>query len=118
MNFRSKKKLYILTFTQLAIFIISFFYYRNFSLISYINISFLISAALLLTALLLYTIHTGFYDAISRSFNLVFSRGNEKRQFEDIPRLSKMVTIDEKPLLFHGLMNGLFMLIALMVYYF
>jgi len=117
-NFRLKKKLYTLIFTQLAIFIISFIYYRNFSLISYINISFLISAALLLTALLLYTIHTGFYDAISRSFNLVFSRGKEKRKFEDIPRLSEMVTIDEKPLLFHGLMNGLLMLIALMVYYF
>ncbi|MFZ7944591.1 MULTISPECIES: DUF3899 domain-containing protein [Bacillaceae] len=118
MNFRFKRKLYILTFTQLGIIIISFIFQHEISLVSYINISFYISAALLLTASLLYTIHSGFYDVISRSINLVFSRDRDERKLEDIPRLSEMVTIDEKPLLFHGLMNGLFMMIALIAYYF
>jgi len=117
-NFRLKKKLYILTFTQLTILLISLISHRKLSLLSYINISFLFSAALLLAALLIYTIHSGFYDAISRSFNLVFSRGKEDRKFEDIPRLSEMITINERPLLFHGLMTGLFMFIALIAYYF
>ncbi|MFK9095291.1 DUF3899 domain-containing protein [Bacillus salipaludis] len=117
MNFRFKKKLYILLFTQLAINIISFISYRKISLISYINISFLFTAALLLLTTLIYTIHSGFYDAISRSFNLAFSRGKDERRLEDIPRLSEMITVDEKPLLFHGLMNGLFMMIALIAYY-
>ncbi|MBO0961199.1 DUF3899 domain-containing protein [Neobacillus sp. MM2021_6] len=118
MKSRLKKKLIILSFTQIAIIIISYFYQQEISLLNYINISFLFTAGLLLFSLLLYTIHSGFYDAISRSFNLFFSKGGEKRNFEDIPRLSEMITVNEKPLLFHGLMNGLFMIIALLVYYF
>ena len=118
MKSRLIKKLIILTFTQLAIIIFSLFYKREISLISYINISFLITAAMLLLALLIYTIHSGFYDAISKSFNLFFSRGGEKRNFDDIPSLSEMITVNERPLLFHGLMNGILMIIALLVYYF
>ncbi|WP_052353766.1 DUF3899 domain-containing protein [Neobacillus jeddahensis] len=119
MKYQLKKKLIFLTLTQIVIFIISFIYHRKISLLSYIDISFFFTAAFLLSALLLYTIHSGFYDAISRSFNLFFSfsRDKEKKKFDEIPRLSEMVTINEKPLLFHGMMNGLLMLIALLVYY-
>ncbi|WP_066071162.1 DUF3899 domain-containing protein [Neobacillus soli] len=117
MNFRFKKRLIILVFIQLAILVTSFIFHHKISLVSYINISFYITSFLLLTSLLLYTIQSGFYDIISRSFNLFFSRGQNKRSFEEIPRLSELITVDQKPLLFYGLFNGLFMVIALFIYY-
>lgn len=117
MNFRFKKRLIILAFTQLAIVVTSFIIEHKISLLSYINISFYITSFFLLTSLLLFTIHSGFYDVISRSFNLVFSRGQNKRSFEEIPRLSELITVDQKPLLFYGLLNAFFMVIALFIYY-
>jgi hypothetical protein len=117
-NPRFKKKIVVLGLTQLLIVIISFISNKDFSLLSYINISFYISSLLLLTSLLLYTIHSGFYDVIGKSFNLAFSRGDNKRKLEEIPALSELITIDQKPLLFYGLVNGLFMLGALCLYYY
>ncbi len=117
MNFRARKKLLILSLTQLTIIILSFIIYHKVSLLSYINISFYFSAAFLLAALLIYTINGGFYDVISRSFNLAFSKTDKKRKFEEIPGLSELITINEKPLLFHGLVTGLLMGIALIAYY-
>ncbi|MEO2077548.1 MAG: DUF3899 domain-containing protein [Bacillus sp. (in: firmicutes)] len=112
-----KKKFFILALTQLLIVIISFISNKEISLLSYINISFYISAILLLTSLLLYTIHSGFYDVIGKSFNLAFTRGENKRRFDEIPALSELITFDQKPLLFYGIINGLFMLCALCLYY-
>ncbi|MEH7085239.1 DUF3899 domain-containing protein [Neobacillus drentensis] len=118
MNYQLKKRLLILAFTQLVIILISFLNYHKISLLSYINISFYFSAGLLLTSLLVFTIHSGFYDVISRSFSFAFQRGQNKRRFDEIPPLSELVTFNQKPLVFYGLINGLFMLIALVIYYF
>jgi Domain of unknown function (DUF3899) len=111
-----KKRALLVALTQFAILIFSFIFYRKISLISYINISFYISSALLLISLLVYTIQSGFYDVIGKSFNLVFSK-DRKRNFKEIPSLSEMVTFDNRPLLFHGLVTGLFMVFALVAYY-
>ncbi|MDN3015078.1 DUF3899 domain-containing protein [Paenibacillus sp. BSR1-1] len=118
MKLRLRKQLIMVAFTQLAIFSLSFIFNHDISLLSYINISFYISAAFLLTALLLYTIHSGFYDVISRSFTLAFSRGHRNKKFSEIPGLSELVTVNQKPLLFIGLVNGFLMLLALFAYYF
>ncbi|NRD78430.1 DUF3899 domain-containing protein [Bacillus sp. BRMEA1] len=119
MNFLHRKRMLLVTLTQAVIFLLSFIFYHKISLLSYINISFYISAVLLLFSLLVYTIQSGFYDVISRSLNFAasLSRGNEKRKFSDVPALSELVTINNKPLLFHGLINGSLMLIALLIYY-
>jgi len=117
MSFRFKKNLISFILTQLAIIIISLIYHREISLVHYINISFFATSALLLSALLVYTIHSGFYDTIFRSFNLAFSRGKDKRRFEDIPKLSEMISFKEKPLFYHGIINGLLMGLALLIYY-
>jgi hypothetical protein len=116
-KFNFKRKILVLAFTQLLILIISLIANKQITLLSYINISFYISSILLLTALLVYTIHSGFYDVIGKSFNLAFSRGH-KRKFEDIPALSELVTINQKPLVFYGLVNASFMAAALLVYYY
>jgi hypothetical protein len=116
-NFLRKKRIFTVALTQVAIILLSFIFKHKISLLSYINISFYISAALLLSSLLVYTIQTGFYDVISKSFNLAASRGTDKRKFSEVPALSELVTIDKKPLLFHGLVSGAFMLLALFIYY-
>ncbi|WP_420490157.1 DUF3899 domain-containing protein [Neobacillus drentensis] len=118
MNYQLKKSLLILSISQLTIIAISFIAYHKVSLLSYINISFYFTAVLLLTSLLVYTIHSGFYDVISRSFSFAFQRGQNKRRFDEIPPLSELVTFNQKPLVFYGLINGLFMAIALVIYYF
>lgn len=118
MNYRFRKRLLILVLTQVLILITSSFSKKGFSLLSYIDISFYVSALLLLISLLLYTINSGFFDVIGKSFNLAFSRGHNKRNFHDIPALSELITINQKPLLFHGLVNGLIMLAAIFLYYF
>jgi hypothetical protein len=117
-NYRFRKRLLILVLTQVLILITSSFSKKGFSLLSYIDISFYVSALLLLISLLLYTINSGFFDVIGKSFNLAFSRGHNKRNFHDIPALSELITINQKPLLFHGLVNGLIMLAAIFLYYF
>jgi hypothetical protein len=117
-NYRFRKRLLILVLTQVLILITSSFSKKGFSLLSYIDISFYVSALLLLISLLLYTINSGFFDVIGKSFNLAFSRGHNKRNFHDIPALSELITINQNPLLFHGLVNGLIMLAAIFLYYF
>lgn len=111
-----KKRVLLVALTQFAILVLTFVFYGEISLFSYINISFYISSAFLLTSLLVYTIQSGFYDAIGKSFNLAFSK-DRKRKFTEIPSLSELVTFDNKPLFFHGLVIGLFMVLALVVYY-
>ncbi|MFL6557091.1 MAG: DUF3899 domain-containing protein, partial [Bacillus sp. (in: firmicutes)] len=100
MNSLLKKRLFIIALFQLTIIIISFISHHKVSLLSYINISFYVTSALLLSSLLVYTINSGFYDVISRSFSLAFQRGQNKRRFEDIPPLSGLVTFNQKPLVF------------------
>ncbi|HEY2421517.1 MAG TPA: DUF3899 domain-containing protein [Neobacillus sp.] len=119
MNFQLRKKLIISAILQLSILAISFIFHHKLSLFNYINISFYISVALLITSLLIYVIQTGFLDVISKSFNLAFTRGKgkDKRNWEDIPSLSELITMNNKPLLFYGLITGFLMLIALFIYY-
>jgi hypothetical protein len=117
MNQKFKRKLIILAASQLLIFVLSFINYHNISVFSYINISFYVSAALLLTSLLVYTIQTGFFDVISKSFRIAAIRGKDKKSFDEITPLSELVSFNQKPLLFYGLVIGLFMLIALAFYY-
>jgi len=118
-NFQFKKRLIIITLFQAAIIIFSFIFYHKLSLLSYINIAFYISFSLLILFLAIFTTQAGFYDVIGKSFNYAFSRDitKQKRKFTDIPSLSEMITLNKRPFLFYGLINGLFMLIALLVYY-
>lgn len=116
-NDRLKKRIMLVAFTQVFIIILSIITYHNISILSYINISFYISSALLLSSLIVYTIQSGFFDTISKSFNLAFSRGNNKRKFQDVPGISELITFDNKPLFFYGFVNFLLMLLALAFYY-
>ncbi|MDP4162406.1 MAG: DUF3899 domain-containing protein [Bacillota bacterium] len=119
MNKRLKNGILMACASQVLILSIALVFYHRVTLLSYINISFFLSAILLLTSLLIYTIHSGFYDAISASFRVTFSRthGQEKQKLTEITPLSELVAIDQKPLLVHGLIIGFFMFISLCIYY-
>jgi hypothetical protein len=117
LNHRLKKRLSTLAFSQIAILILSFIFYHSITLLSYINISFYITALLLLSSLLIYTIQTGFFDTVSRSFRIPLLRGQDKQKLKDITPLSEIVALDKKPLLIYGFAIGLFMVIGLVIYY-
>jgi Domain of unknown function (DUF3899) len=117
-NFRNKRRLVISASFQLVILVLSLLVNHKITLISYIDISFYVSSLLLFTSLLIYIIKRGFFDVMSKSFSLAFKPGQSKRKFDDIPSLSELIQINPKPLLFYGSITGLWMLIALVCYYF
>ena len=86
-------------------------------LINYINIIFCYASALLLSALLIYVIHTGFFDVVTKGFSKAFNRDDDKQKIADITPISKLVSLNQKPLLLHGLLLVFCMLFGLIVYY-
>ena len=104
--------------TQVLIFILSLVYQQSISLLSYINISFYIASTLLFTSLIVFTVNSGFFDAISYSFRTVFAGKEEKKKsFNEMTPLSELVTINANPLFLVGLLDFMLMLAALYVYY-
>ncbi|HAQ08490.1 MAG TPA: hypothetical protein DCR24_13585 [Bacillus bacterium] len=106
--------------SQLLVLVISLIYHNDISLLNYINISFYISSILLFTSLLVFTVNSGFFDAMSYSFRSVFSsaeNGEKKRKIEEMTPLSEMIAIDTNPLIAVGLFDFILMLAGLFIYY-
>lgn len=117
LNRKFIKRLFILACFEALILVLSFISIHKITLLSYINISFYFSFFFLLSALLIYTIQTGFFDVVFKSFHFSLTRREEKKRFSEITPISELVSIDRKPLLLYGLLIGLFMIIALVFYY-
>jgi hypothetical protein len=114
-----KKIIYLLTASQAAILAWSFAWHSEVALMHYINISFYFASILLLVSLLIYTINSGFFDNISRSFRQIFApKGSytNKEKGELIP-LSEIISVNYHPLVIVGFLNLLMMFIALTIYY-
>ena len=114
------KILFGFTGSQLFVLGLSILYYNNLSLLNYINISFYISSFLLFTSLMIFTVNSGFFDAISYSFRTVFSgkeNDDKLKSFDEMTPLSEMVNINTHPLLIVGILNFALMLAGLFVYY-
>jgi len=106
--------------TQLLILILSLVYQQSITLLSYINFSFYIASVLLFTSIIVFTINSGFFDAISYSFRAVFAGkedGDKKKSFDEMTPLSQLVTFNANPLLMVGLLDFILMLAALFIYY-
>jgi hypothetical protein len=114
---RPIKKVGIFFILQLLIFITSLLYYNKVNLKHYIDISFYFTSVLLLSGLLIYIISSGFFDVVTKGFSKAFSRDNENTKIAEITPLSKLISISLKPLILYGLLLGLCMAIALLVYY-
>ncbi|MEH7884418.1 DUF3899 domain-containing protein [Bacillus sp. JJ1609] len=106
--------------SQVFVVVLSFLYYKNISLLNYINISFYITCVLLFTSLLVFTVNSGFFDAISFSFRTVFAgkeNGERIKSIHEMTPLSEMVKINTNPILIVGLLDFVLMLGALSIYY-
>jgi hypothetical protein len=114
-----KKIIYLLLFSQAAILALSFAWFKDITLLNYINISFYIASILLLVSLLIYTINSGFFDNISRSFRHIFaSKGSyTQKEKEELIPLSAIISVNYHPLVIIGFLDLLLMFIALTVYY-
>lgn len=115
-----QKIIYGFSGSQILVFLISLIYYKELSLLNYINISFYIASIMLFTSLLVLTVNSGFFDAMSYSFRSVFAsteNGEKKRKIEEMTPLSEMVAIDTNPLVAVALLNFILMLAGLFIYY-
>lgn len=114
------KILYGFIGSQIVVLGLSFLYYNNLLLLNYINISFYIASFLLFTSLLIFTVNSGFFDAISFSFRTVFNgkeNGDKIKSFNEMTPLSEMININTHPLLVVGLLDFALMLTGLFIYY-
>ncbi|WP_053361891.1 DUF3899 domain-containing protein [Bacillus sp. FJAT-27251] len=114
-----KKMVSYLLATQAAVLALSLALHKDITLLNYINNSFYIASLMLLVSLLIYTINSGFFDNISKSFRQIFApKGSyTKKEKEELIPLSEIISVNSFPLAMLGLINLLLMLIALAIYY-
>ncbi|MEK3989255.1 MULTISPECIES: DUF3899 domain-containing protein [Robertmurraya] len=114
---KTKLNLALLLCSQIIIFILMFFS-NSISVLNYINKSFYISSLLLFISLAIFTVNTGFFDVVTKSFRLIFAGKDVTRETVDEMRpLSQIITVKYSPLLFVGFINLALCLIALLFYY-
>ncbi|WP_163101577.1 DUF3899 domain-containing protein [Peribacillus alkalitolerans] len=102
-----------------------FILYKQINLVDIINVTFYVSSILIIFSLLLLVLEKGFFDVISHSFRLLFSRNNKKRfghlaveeEEKEISRLSDFITFDYSWTLWTGIILMGFMLVGLLFYY-
>ncbi|MBZ5751930.1 DUF3899 domain-containing protein [Metabacillus litoralis] len=116
------KKTSILFIVSLfATILLSFFIYKELTLLHFINISFVISGTYIFLSLLTMTIKGGFFDAITYGFRRVFvSKGKalSKNEVHEMTPVSDLVDFDHSPMLYSGFLLMVLMVIALFIYYF
>lgn len=103
--------------SQISIFAIEIIFFKELSLLSYINISFYIGFLFIFSSLLFFTVKGGFFDAVTKSFRQVFKgKGTSKEEIEEMLLPSMTITFNVLPLLLNGLLLTLIMLVALSIY--
>lgn len=103
--------------SQISIFAIEIIFFKELSLLSYINISFYIGFLFIFSSLLFFTVKSGFFDAVTKSFRQVFiGKSTQKEEIEQMLLPSMMITFNVLPFLLNGLFVTLIMLIALSIY--
>lgn len=117
MTKKGKVRLAIFVMIQLAIIASSLLFHQKLTLLYYINISFYFSFVFLMAALFVLIAKSGFFDIVTKSFRLAFSRLDEKKKFRELAPLSESMGFNQAPLVFHGSLTALLMLIALIFYY-
>ncbi|MDQ0153896.1 DUF3899 domain-containing protein [Robertmurraya andreesenii] len=114
------KKYFIQTFILFLFseaIIFSFIFFNEMSLLSYINISFYIGSLFIFVSLLFFTVKSGFFDAVTKSFRDVFARKNAaKKDVQEMLLPSEMISFNIFPYLVNGLLIILTMLVALSIY--
>lgn len=114
---KTKRNIALLLCSQIVI-VILMFSSNSFSLLNYINKSFYLSSLLLLLSLAIFTVNTGFFDTVTKSFRLIFGGKDVTREtVEEMRPLSKIVTVNYSSLTFVGIFDLILCLLALFFYY-
>lgn len=112
------KILQLFLISNIVIFLLSFLFYQELSLLLYINISFYIGTLFIFVSLLFLTIKSGFFDQVTKSFRMVFAGKNTtKKEIEEMTLPSQTISISVLPFLMNGLTIIVFMMVALYIYY-
>ncbi|MDQ0217528.1 DUF3899 domain-containing protein [Peribacillus cavernae] len=101
----------------ILVFLFSLIFFREISLLHFIDISFYISGGLLTLSLLTMVIQKGFFDAIFFSFRTVFESSRDRQLKEEKTPLSELISFRYNSCLMVGLFLLLIMLAALFFYY-
>ncbi|WP_084783132.1 DUF3899 domain-containing protein [Bacillus dakarensis] len=111
--------IYLFACSQIAIVLFSFILYQKITLLFYINISFYLGSLYIFLSLIFFTVKSGFFDFVTKSFRLIFAgKDVTKKQVEEMLPLSKVISFNYSPLFINGLLVTLLMLVALYLYYF
>lgn len=118
-----KKTLMLTVVSTITIFLLSYILYREFSLLAFINISFVLASIFIFFYLLLFVTKAGFFDAITYSFRK-FTKHHSKTENFTVDDLEEMKLPSDiftqkntTPILFSGLCLLLIMLLSLVFYY-
>ncbi|WP_080871909.1 DUF3899 domain-containing protein [Oceanobacillus timonensis] len=108
-----KKLLIWIATSQILIVLLCFLIYRNIHLLSYINVSFVAGAALILYAMAGYVVKGRFFDIVFYSFQYFFSRMSNR----DRRPLSELAPQQYRIPFITGCTAIVFMLGSLCIYY-
>lgn len=102
---------------HILIVVIMFLYYKEITILSYINSSFIVGGILTLSGLISFIFSTGFFDVFTISMRKVIT---SKRRMDDVMSMrppSKIFTNAVSPILGSGALVLATMGIALIIYY-
>ncbi|WP_162356576.1 DUF3899 domain-containing protein [Metabacillus mangrovi] len=113
-----KKGVYIFAGGVIAAVVISFIFYREITLLSFINILFLISGMMIFASLFALVAQGGFFDGISYSFRKTFAvKEMSREELEEMRPFSELVSFRYTPLLVGGGTLAALMLVCLGIFY-
>lgn len=111
------KKIFIwILLVQLMIFLTMIFRPQNFSLLSYINNSFVYGGILVFFGAWIFVVQTGVFDIFTDSMRKVF-RNKSTMEEDEMRPPSELIPFSSAPVLLVGTATLVFMGISLLIYY-
>ncbi|AYC29009.1 DUF3899 domain-containing protein [Paenisporosarcina cavernae] len=111
------RKLVFFGILEVIIAISMLLYYKNFSLLSYINVSFVVGGIVFLLGIFVYVVAGGFFDIFTKSIRDVFTRRHQEEDMLNMRLPSQVIDFSAVPFFQIGGTILLTMVVALVVYY-
>ncbi|WP_277586076.1 DUF3899 domain-containing protein [Psychrobacillus antarcticus] len=112
-----KKRLIYFLSCQVVIFVLMLTVYKNFQLVSYINMSFFVGGTITFVGLMTYVVAGGFFDFFTESTRKVFTPKHMKSEAKQMRLPSEVFSFPHKPIIALGLSSLFCMCLALFFYY-
>ncbi|SDM45657.1 protein of unknown function [Psychrobacillus sp. OK028] len=112
-----KKRLMYFLSSQVFILVLMLIFYKNFQLVSYINMSFFVGGTITFIGLMTYVVAGGFFDFFTESTRKVFTPRHMKKEAQAMRLPSEVFSFPYKPIIALGLSDLFCMCIALFFYY-